>query len=199
MMALDERSLQREYDNALIELQKRFEVVRNLSGGDPADLLAIDRARESYERARLVWLSCELRLRSAGISGPFQFRHPKGIWIYSATEKVKHSLVSLLKARGYLPSAVETVDELYAAARISHFAAAVAYIEPAMRRAPSFVKYLERVSEPLPLIALSGNLVAPRQPDAVPPSDCTSPLRRLFLALDSAIQSAAGSRSDLSR
>ena len=83
-MAVDERTLQREYEYALVELQKQFEVVRTLTSGDPVDPLAVHRAREAYERARLLWLSCDLRLRSIGISSPFRFRQSKGIPIQPA-------------------------------------------------------------------------------------------------------------------
>ncbi|MEM5440059.1 hypothetical protein [Paraburkholderia diazotrophica] len=191
-MAIDERSLQREYEHALTELLKRFEAVRTLSEGDSIDPLAVQRAREAYERTRLLWLSCDLRLRSFGIASPSRFRQSKGILIYSATENIRHSLVALLKAHAYVPTAVATVSELHTAARTSRFAAVLVYIEPAMRRAPLFTKYLELVSQPITLISFPRFPTGSIQPDIASAVErMPSPSETLFSKLDSAIKLAS--------
>ena len=196
-MTVDERLLQQEYEDALIELQKWFDAVRILSGDDSIDPLAVHRARQAYERARLLWLSCDLRLRSMGIIGPFQFRQAKGILIYSATENVRRSLSDLLRAHTYVPIEIARVDELHASAQDFRFAAVLAYIEPAMRRAPSFVTYLKRVSQPLPLIILPRFSMGTTQADrASIARHGPSLLTTLFPELDSAIRLAAASKRE---
>lgn len=156
--------------------------MRTLSGDDPVHPLAAHRAREAHEWARLAWLSCDLRLRSSGITGPFRFRQSKGILTHSATENVRHSIVGLLKAHEYVSTPVATVNELHAAAQTSRFAAVLAYVEPAMRRAPSFGKYLELVSQPLPLIVFPGVSIRSNQADvAAAAYRMTSPPWRRYL------------------
>jgi hypothetical protein len=187
-MAVDERSLKLDYENALIELQKRFEALRTLSGDDAVDPLAVHRAREGYERARLVWLSCDLRLRSHGIAGRRALRQSKGVLIYSSTANIRQSLDCLLKAYAYVPTTVSTVLELHTAAKRSDFAAVVAYIEPSMRRAPSFLQYMDLVSQPLPLVIFPAVPVDSARDAASKTNRPPATLAALLADLDSAIE-----------
>ena len=193
-MVADEHLLL-QFENALIDLQRSFATMLHLSAEDAVDPLAVHSARESYERAKLIWLSCDLRLRSLGVFSPFQLRQSRGILVYSATANIRESLASILKARGYGPTAVATVNDLHAEAQTSRFAAVLCYLEPAMGRAPSFAKYLERASQPLPLIALPQNPMGRERTDGTSIADrVSSPLASVFSELDRFIYLACSSR-----
>lgn len=149
---VDASLLQREFCDALEQLETRFEALRRVSDDHAADPLHVHNAQKSYQLARLVWLSCDLQLRSEGVLRARSFRRSGCILVYSRLQEFRNSLAALLRIHGYQTTTACDFGEIHSAQRERPLAALVAYLEPETRSDVVFIGDLKRAAAPLPMV-----------------------------------------------
>ncbi|MCP3725566.1 hypothetical protein M3I53_20965 [Paraburkholderia sp. CNPSo 3272] len=105
-------SLEREYDLALELLEARSAALERAIRRHSAESAQAHEARKAYDLARVVLLSCELRLRSRGIVRQMTRRRPITVIVFSESELFRKSLTVLLRAEGYQAISATTLREL---------------------------------------------------------------------------------------
>ncbi|MEX3931778.1 hypothetical protein AB4Y32_08170 [Paraburkholderia phymatum] len=104
-----------QFDEAVRRLEAADARVRALSANPLADESTKQTAQHAYEKARLLWLSCEAVLRSAAIvESPSQYAG-KSIAIVHANAHVGESIALLLRLRGFKTTVLPTERLLDAA------------------------------------------------------------------------------------
>lgn len=120
---------------------------------------------------RLLWLSCELQLRSSGITSIHAARSAKCILVYGWLEVFSASLAALLRQRGYETLAVQSLDQLRTAVRERPTSAVVAYLEPLIRGDSVFIDCLRLIAWPGPIVSFPSALpksTEPTEPGVLP-------------------------------
>ncbi|MCP3727597.1 hypothetical protein M3I53_31515 [Paraburkholderia sp. CNPSo 3272] len=162
-------ALEREFDLALELLEARSAVLERVIRRYSADSPQASEARKAYDLARVVLLSCELRLRSQGIARQLMRRRLVTVVVFSNSDLFRKSLTVLLRAEGYHASAVSTLQELAHAVENQQPAAVVIYPEPMAWRAPLFVEEVASVAPLVPILML----VCGRPASITGPSPCS--------------------------
>jgi CheY-like chemotaxis protein len=150
-----QRSLRRQFDNALTELETRYKALNMASRKHANDSLEVYDAQRSYERARLVYLSCELGLRSDAVSRMLAPRSAKRVLVYSRTAVFRSSLAAVLRVHGYATTVASSLCELKTAQWRYPHCAVVAYMEPSLRKRSLFINGLKHAASPLPIVVLT--------------------------------------------
>jgi hypothetical protein len=91
----------REFEASLVKLQAVTEQMQHTEDVDGIDSLAFARALENYQRARLLWLSNEIMLRSSAVSMPVRVPTPERVLSLHCAEPVAASYEILLRINGY--------------------------------------------------------------------------------------------------
>jgi hypothetical protein len=91
----------REFEASLVKLQAVTEQMQHTEDADGIDSMAFARALESYQRARLVWLSNEIMLRSSAVCMPVRVPAPERVLSLHCAEPVAASYEILLRINGY--------------------------------------------------------------------------------------------------
>jgi hypothetical protein len=99
----------REFEASLAKLQAVTEQMQHTEDADGIDSIAFARALENYQRARLVWLSNEIMLRSSAVCMPVRVPAPERVLSLHCAEPVAASYEILLRVNGY---PVMSLDEL---------------------------------------------------------------------------------------
>jgi hypothetical protein len=99
----------REFEASLAKLQAVTERMQHTEDIDGIDSVAFARALDNYQRARLVWLSNEIMLRSSAACVPVRVPTPERVLSLHWAEPVAASYEILLRINGY---PVMSLDEL---------------------------------------------------------------------------------------
>ncbi|MEX3687139.1 hypothetical protein AB3X91_05300 [Paraburkholderia sp. BR14263] len=129
-------SLEREYDLALEILDARSAALERAIRRHSVDSAQAHEARKAYDLARVILLSCELRLRSRGIVRQTTRRRPITVIVFSESELLRKSLTVLLRAEGYHAISATTLLELRSVMAAQEAGAIVIYRERGASHAP---------------------------------------------------------------
>src|SRR5262249_21435886 len=99
----------RDFETSLAKLQAVTEQMQHSEDDDGIDSVAFARALENYQRARLVWLSSEIMLRSSAVCMPVRAPALERVLSLQCAEPVAASYEILLRINGY---PVMSLDEL---------------------------------------------------------------------------------------
>ncbi|WP_459709903.1 hypothetical protein [Paraburkholderia sp. 2C] len=91
----------REFEASLAKLQAVTERMQHTEDADGIDSIAFARALENYQRARLVWLSNDIMLRSNAVCMPVRAPAPERVLSLQYAEPVAASYEILLRINGY--------------------------------------------------------------------------------------------------
>jgi hypothetical protein len=91
----------REFEASLAKLQAVTEQMQHTEDAEGIDSVAFARALESYQRARLVWLSNEIALRSSAMCMPVRVPAPERVLSLHCAEPIAASYEILLRINGY--------------------------------------------------------------------------------------------------
>ncbi|SDE37320.1 hypothetical protein SAMN05421548_14435 [Paraburkholderia lycopersici] len=147
-------SLEREFESALEVLEARFAARERAIRCHSAESPAVREAQSAYHLARLVLLSCELRLRSRGVTHPSAHRRSISTLIYSPSEAFRNSLTLLLRAYGYHTASVGTLPALRCAIQDQPCAAIVSCFERRICCEPLFIEGVVWAAQLIPIFML---------------------------------------------
>lgn len=182
-------SLEREFDRALELLDARFAAMERAIRRYSAASLEAREAEKAYDLARLVLLSCDLRLRSLGITRPTTRRRLIHIIAYSPLEPYRRSLTLVLRAYGYRATPAGTVRALRAALREQRCAAVVFSLAQPVWREPLILEGVIDAAQHTPIFVLQSDATS-SGPSAFEHARirCVASIESLVAQLDEAIE-----------
>src|SRR5262249_42517703 len=119
-----------------------------------ADSLELDFARRAYATARLIYLSCDLRLRSDGVVRTFKSRRSKCVLVFSPAEMWRHSMAALLRIQGYSTDVTGDLSAFINARRKRSHSAVVVAMGRGARHASDLLDDVQQAALPLPVFFL---------------------------------------------
>jgi hypothetical protein len=180
--------LKQEFDRALESLEAASAALERARCRYSHESLEACQAQDAYNLAKLVLTSCELRLRSVGITGPTAFRRSTTVLVYSRSETFRNSLAMLLRAHDYPTASYATLSDLQITIENRPHGALVTYLEPGPRSEPLFIERVVRVAPITPVFILhGGGMPSTQWATAHPRIHSSNSIKELITQLDATV------------